>query len=66
MKNNSSIANAMGTQYEIYINTLRNKNSNVDFENIYKEEFYQKYKKILEIDISYCLCCFLKKTRLIF
>lgn len=46
MKNNSSIANAMGTQYEIYINTLRNKNSNVDFENIYKEEFYQKYKKL--------------------
>ena len=46
MKNNPSIANAMGTQYEIYINTLRNKNSNVYFENIYKEEFYQKYKKL--------------------
>ncbi|PWN60436.1 CocE/NonD family hydrolase [Chryseobacterium viscerum] len=44
-KSNPKIAYAMGTQYEIYINTSKNKTSK-DFQEKYKEEFLKKYESL--------------------
>lgn len=44
IRSNPTIAHAMGAQYEIYIKTLKNIKSDVDFEAKYKEEFYRKYE----------------------
>jgi predicted acyl esterase len=46
LKSNPTIAHAIGVQYEIYINTLKNKYGKLDFEKKYKEEFYKKYEKL--------------------
>lgn len=44
IKPNPTIANAMGTQHEIYINTVLNPESLSNFEKTYKNEFKKKYK----------------------
>lgn len=46
MKSNPSIAQAMGSQYEIYIKTLYNINSKKNFEDSYKVEFLKKYESL--------------------
>lgn len=45
-KSNPISAYAMGTQYEIYIKTKKNKNSQRDFQGTYKEEFLKKYESL--------------------
>ncbi|WP_228411975.1 CocE/NonD family hydrolase [Chryseobacterium sp. KLBC 52] len=45
-KSNPSIAHAMGTQYEIFIKAKKNKNSQTDFQQAYKEEFKKKYESL--------------------
>ncbi|WP_426477205.1 CocE/NonD family hydrolase [Chryseobacterium sp. CBSDS_008] len=45
-KSNPTIAYAMGTQYEIYLNAQKNKNSHKDFQEKYKEEFFKKYESL--------------------
>ncbi|QOW09845.1 CocE/NonD family hydrolase [Kaistella flava (ex Peng et al. 2021)] len=46
MESNPTIANAMGTQHEIYIKTIVNPNSKNNFEKIYKNEFKKKYEEL--------------------
>ncbi|MGG1924084.1 CocE/NonD family hydrolase [Chryseobacterium sp. NRRL B-14798] len=45
-KSNPIISYAMGTQYEIYINAQKNKNSHKNFQEKYKEEFLKKYESL--------------------
>lgn len=46
MDGNSTIANAMGTQHEIYIKTIVNAAAENNFEYIYKTEFKKKYETL--------------------
>lgn len=46
MSTNPTVAKAMGVQFEIYANTLKNNNPNQLFINQYKSEFYKKYESL--------------------
>lgn len=43
MKGNPKMAAAMGTQYEVYMNTLQRLNNNQDFNKTYQAELLKKY-----------------------
>lgn len=42
-KSNTSIAEVMGVQFEVYMNTLKNPKSKIDFEDAYLSELLKKY-----------------------
>lgn len=46
MRNNSITASAMGSQFEIYINTIKRAPNKNNFDKIYEEEFKKKYEKL--------------------
>ena len=43
IKSSPAVASAMGMQYEVYINALKNSKSKNGFANTYKEELHKKY-----------------------
>ncbi|MDH6252210.1 putative CocE/NonD family hydrolase [Chryseobacterium sp. H1D6B] len=45
-KSNPGAASAMGSQFEIYINTVKRTRDNKIFDKIYEEEFRKKYEKL--------------------
>ncbi|MCU7617409.1 CocE/NonD family hydrolase [Chryseobacterium sp. PBS4-4] len=45
-KRNPALSKEMGSQFEIYINTIKRLNYNKDFDKIYEEEFRKKYKNL--------------------
>lgn len=46
MKGNPKMAAAMGTQYEVYMNTLQRSNNNQDFNKTYQAELLKKYNSL--------------------
>ncbi|WP_276963957.1 CocE/NonD family hydrolase [Chryseobacterium sp.] len=46
MRNNSVTAGVMGSQFEIYINTIKRAPNKNNFDKIYEEEFKKKYEKL--------------------
>ncbi|WP_147473946.1 hypothetical protein [Chryseobacterium nematophagum] len=47
MRNNSITASAMGSQFEIYINTVKRAPSKNNFDKIYEEEFKKNMRNYL-------------------
>lgn len=46
LKRSSNSSMAMGSQFEIYLRTIKRTKSNIEFEKLYEEEFRKKYESL--------------------